>query len=144
MIYPGRRVTVIENETEQQVELTVTLFPTHRVHKRISIAPSTSTEVAATGFCYAPSNPDRPPMISVSVDGSSSGKLLTRRHFITYGKIIVARGPDGGLLISGVKARWTDLGRIKYVIKWFHWDFSRFVFSVANTTGKQSLHTKYF
>ncbi|XP_010648607.1 uncharacterized protein LOC104879016 [Vitis vinifera] len=113
MIYPGRRVTVIENETEQQVELTVTLFPTHRVHKRISIAPGTSTEVAATGFCYAPSNPDRPPMISVSVDGSSSGKLLTRRHFITYGKIIVARGPDGGLLISGVKARWTDLGRIK-------------------------------
>ncbi|KAL6345052.1 hypothetical protein AAG906_007783 [Vitis piasezkii] len=102
MIYPGRRVTVIENETEQQVELTVTLFPTHRVHKRISIARAPPLN-----------NPDRPPMISVSVDGSSSGKLLTRRHFITYGKIIVARGPDGGLLISGVKARWTDLGRIK-------------------------------
>ncbi|KAL6345035.1 hypothetical protein AAG906_007766 [Vitis piasezkii] len=118
MIYPGRRVTVIENKTNQQVEIVVTLFPTHRPHKRISIAPSTASKVAATGFCYAPSNPDRHPMISVYVDCSSSGKLLTRRQFLMYGKLIKSRDLDGGLLISCVKARWTDLGR-------FHWDFSR-------------------
>ncbi|KAM1018307.1 hypothetical protein FF1_039795 [Malus domestica] len=99
-----------------ELRATPTLFPTDYVHKVIKVSPGSYKAICAVEFSSfhdIDSNPDRPAIISIFVNGSKiTDFCFSSREFITYEKIVIGLDANGPLVITGVKTLCTPKVRL--------------------------------
>lgn len=117
MVGFGHRLTIVVNQLDgEEAELRINIFPLDGFQKTIRVESGAHVEVGATDFIFDDNNPHRYATVKLFVAGSDTEKFLMPRDFLTYGKIIITRNQDGNIRIVGIKARFSDFGRIKYVM----------------------------
>ncbi|KAK6928991.1 hypothetical protein RJ641_005196 [Dillenia turbinata] len=113
------RITLVENLLHGEVLLVAKVWPANTVRKTIPVNSGGCVEIGATEFCMGDINPEVFPTIWIYVDGFNTGRFLQPTDFVSYGKIKISLDENSGeIKLSGVKARLTDLGRIR-CLSWF-------------------------
>ncbi|KAK6928995.1 hypothetical protein RJ641_005200 [Dillenia turbinata] len=107
-------VTLVENSLFGEVALVAKVWPANTVRKTILVNSGGCVEIGATEFCIGDINSEVFLTIWIYVDGFNTGRFLQSIDFVNYGKItILADENSSPIILSGSKARLTNVGRIK-------------------------------
>ncbi|KDP33639.1 hypothetical protein JCGZ_07210 [Jatropha curcas] len=92
------------------MEVRVFVLPDRPDHfrKTIRIKPGDKKQVLVKSFCDWNSNPERPVIIMLFVEGAYTGVSLLPVHLLGYNRVICDRSEDGLLHLRGIKATFID------------------------------------
>ncbi|KAL5853290.1 hypothetical protein ACOSQ3_008408 [Xanthoceras sorbifolium] len=104
----GEKLTTFENKCNVVLEIRVFKPPARPDHFRriIRVKPGQKEEISLTDLCYNETNPERPAIIMVFIDGVYAGISLVPLDLVKYSKVICDRSYENGpVIVRGVKTR---------------------------------------
>ncbi|KAK6912653.1 hypothetical protein RJ641_022254 [Dillenia turbinata] len=101
----NRAIVFNNNLTTKEVELKITVTPTHDliVRNTIKINSCDSAEIQAAELCFLETNPERHAIVKLFDDGFYSGLIFLGSELARYDVINIREGGDGKIGVFGVK-----------------------------------------